>query len=154
MNKDKKVLLFFRLRTSKTCLTVLPRNCIRLLIWSKVFLAWPVESVAPLEIKFLLQSRFPPNFYIQPNMLHCIKLTAAWNNDLSRLLMISFKQSKTLFGSSCTEQFPLPTMVKFENTRKPKELSLRTKRIITGIYYYYKPIHYYYKPRKMKIQRC
>ena len=47
INKDKMVLLFFRLRTRKTCLKVLSRNCIRLLIWSNVFLAWPVESVAP-----------------------------------------------------------------------------------------------------------
>ena len=47
INKDKMVLLFFRLRTSKTCLKVLSRNCIRLLIWSNVFFAWPVESIAP-----------------------------------------------------------------------------------------------------------
>ena len=46
INKDKMVLLFFRLRTSKTCLKVLSRNCIRL-IRSNVFFAWPVESVAP-----------------------------------------------------------------------------------------------------------
>ena len=37
-NKDKMVLLFFRLRTSKTCLKVLSRNCIRLLICSNIFL--------------------------------------------------------------------------------------------------------------------
>ena len=47
IKKNKTVLLFFRLRTSKTWLKVLSRNCIRLLIWSNVFFAWPVESVAP-----------------------------------------------------------------------------------------------------------
>ena len=45
--KDKMVLLFLRLRTSKTCEKVLSRNCIRLLIWPNVFFAWPVESVSP-----------------------------------------------------------------------------------------------------------
>ena len=39
INKDKMVLLIFRLGTSKTCLEVLLRNCIRLLIWSNVFFA-------------------------------------------------------------------------------------------------------------------
>ena len=38
INKGKMVLLFFRLRTSETCLKVLSINCIRLLIWSTVFL--------------------------------------------------------------------------------------------------------------------
>ena len=38
INKDKMVFLFFRLRTRKTCLKVLSRNCIRLLIWSNIFL--------------------------------------------------------------------------------------------------------------------
>ena len=38
INKDKMVLLFFRLRTSKTYLKVLSRNCIRLLKGSNVFL--------------------------------------------------------------------------------------------------------------------
>ena len=47
INKDKMVLLFFRLGTSKTCLNVLSRHYTRLLIWSNVFFAWPVESVAP-----------------------------------------------------------------------------------------------------------
>ena len=47
INKDKMVLLFFRLRTSKTCLKVFSRNCIRLLIRSSIFFAWPVESVVP-----------------------------------------------------------------------------------------------------------
>ena len=49
-----------------------------------------------LEIKCVLQSRFPSIFHMHPHMLHCIKLTAAWNNDLSRLHMILFKQPKTL----------------------------------------------------------
>ena len=35
---DKMVLLFFRLRTSRTCLKVLSRNCISLLIRSIIFL--------------------------------------------------------------------------------------------------------------------
>ena len=47
IKNDKMVLLFFRLRTSRTCLKVLSRNCIRLLIRSIIFFAWPVESVAP-----------------------------------------------------------------------------------------------------------
>ena len=47
IKKDKMVLLFFRLRTSKACLKVLSRNRIRLLIWPNVFFAWSVESVAP-----------------------------------------------------------------------------------------------------------
>ena len=47
INKDKMFLLFFRLRFCGTCLKVLSRNCIRLLIWANVFFAWPVESVAP-----------------------------------------------------------------------------------------------------------
>ena len=34
-----------------------------------------------LEIKCLLQPRIPPFFHIQPRMLHCIKVAAAWNND-------------------------------------------------------------------------
>ena len=38
--------------------------------------------------------------------------------------MISFKQPKTLFRSTSTELLPLPTMVKLENTREPKVLSL------------------------------
>ena len=42
INKDKMVVLFFRLRTGKTSLKVLSRYCIRLLIWSNVFFAWPV----------------------------------------------------------------------------------------------------------------
>ena len=42
IDKDKMVLLFFGLRTSKTCLKVLSRNCIGMLIWS-----WSVEYVAP-----------------------------------------------------------------------------------------------------------
>ena len=49
-----------------------------------------------LEIKCVLQSRFPSIFHMQPHMLHCIKLTAAWNNDLSRLHTMLFKQPKTL----------------------------------------------------------
>ena len=49
INKDKMVLLFFRLRTSKICLKVLLRNCLRLLIRSNVFFAWPVESIAPCK---------------------------------------------------------------------------------------------------------
>ena len=49
-----------------------------------------------LEIKCVLQSRFPSIFHMQPHMLHCIKLTAAWNNDLSRLHIILFKRPKTL----------------------------------------------------------
>ena len=47
INKDEMVLLFFRLRTSKTWLKVLSRNCIGPLMWSNIFFAWPVESVAP-----------------------------------------------------------------------------------------------------------
>ena len=47
ISKDKMVLFFFGLRTSKTCLKILSRNCIRLLIWSIIFSAWAVESVAP-----------------------------------------------------------------------------------------------------------
>ena len=50
-----------------------------------------------LEIKCVLQSRIPPIFYIQPHILYCLKVTAALNNDLSRLHMISFMQPKTLF---------------------------------------------------------
>ena len=50
-----------------------------------------------LAIKCMLQSRFPPIVHMQPHMLHYIKVTAAWNNDLSRLHMLSFKQPKTLF---------------------------------------------------------
>ena len=50
-----------------------------------------------LEIKCVLQSRIPPIFHIQPHMLYCIKVAAAWNNDLSRLHIISFKHPKTLF---------------------------------------------------------
>ena len=46
-NKDEMVLLFFRLRTSKTWLKVLSRSCIGPLMWSNIFFAWPVESVAP-----------------------------------------------------------------------------------------------------------
>ena len=38
INKDEMVLVFFRLRPSKICLKVLSRNCIRLLIWSNIFL--------------------------------------------------------------------------------------------------------------------
>ena len=57
----------------------------------------PMER-GTLEIKCYLQSRFPPIFHMQPHMLHCNKLTAAWNNDLSRLHMISFKQPKTPFS--------------------------------------------------------
>ena len=49
-----------------------------------------------LEIKCVLQTRFPSIFHMQPHMLHCIELTAAWNNDLFRLHMILFKQPKTL----------------------------------------------------------
>ena len=37
INKDNLVLSFFRLRTSKRCLKVLSRNCIRLLIVNLVF---------------------------------------------------------------------------------------------------------------------
>ena len=47
INKDEMVLLFFRLRTSKTWLKVLSRNCIGPLMWSNIFFACPVESVAP-----------------------------------------------------------------------------------------------------------
>ena len=47
INKDEMVLLFFRLRTRKTWLKVLSRNCIGPLMWLNIFFAWPVESVAP-----------------------------------------------------------------------------------------------------------
>ena len=49
-----------------------------------------------LEIKCVLQSRFPSIFHMQPHIIHFIRITAAWNNDLSRLHMILFKQPKTL----------------------------------------------------------
>ena len=51
---------------------------------------------SPMLRDTLEKSRFPSIFHMQPHMLHCIKLTAAWNNDLSRLHMILFKQPKTL----------------------------------------------------------
>ena len=119
------VLLFFRLRTSKTWLKVLSRNCIGPLMWSNIFFCMACRVRSPmlrdtLEIKCLLQSRFPSIFHMQPHMLHYIKLTAAWNNDLSRLHMILFKQPKTLVLSSFSELFPLPTMVKFEKRESQK----------------------------------
>ena len=38
IDKDKIVLLFFRLKTNKTRLNVMSRNCIGMLIWSNVYL--------------------------------------------------------------------------------------------------------------------
>ena len=81
----------------------------------------PMER-GTLEIKCYLQSRFPPIFHMQPHMLHCNKLTAARNNDLSRLHMISFKQPKTPFLEPVLN-------VSHCEIRKHR----RTKRFITGI---------------------
>ena len=50
-----------------------------------------------LENSVFVAIKVRPNIHMQPHMLHCITVIAAWSNDLSRLNMISFKQPKTLF---------------------------------------------------------
>ena len=47
INKDKMIILFFRLRTCKTCVICLVKKLYKTADMVKYIFAWPVESVAP-----------------------------------------------------------------------------------------------------------